>query len=157
MTKIVIVCAITCLLLVGVGEINAEDSNLYLAEGRLSYYEFNPWYGTIKWRQQPGLPGHLDLPSDEVIARYGGTIAVESCDTIGWHGYLTVSSEMSTERVSVLVVDCAGADAILPSGNTWLEDWGFAGEMGYELYSKHPEWYNNPEYHAELVVWPSDH
>lgn len=163
MTKVVTAGAMCVLLLfVGAGQVMAAGEviatgNVYRAEGKLSRYDYNPWYGTIKWRQGPGIPEHLDLPSDEVIAKYGGTIVVEDCSTIGWHGWLTVSGNGKTTKKSVIVIDCAGADAVLDSGETWMTEYGFAGEMGYPLYKAHPEWYNNSQYHAELVVWPSGH
>lgn len=133
-------------------ELNEEPVPVgYSTIGKLSYYGYSPWYYTIKWYQE-NWEGY---PSDEVIAQYDGTIAVEPCHAVGWHGTLTVL-EWGTPiaTLSVIAIDCAGEDAYDENGVSWLERDGFAGEMGWEMYNENREWYNDDKYQGVLTLWP---
>lgn len=112
-------------------------------EGKLSAYQFNPWYGTVKWRQE-----HGQLPDD--LSMYDAHVATDDCSTIGWTGMMHVyESDVMVDSLSVIVFDCMGADAVY----NWMDELGFAVEMDYLTWMANPTWFNNPNITANVVVW----
>lgn len=94
------------------------------------------------------------MPPWSEINAYDATVVLSACHTIGWHGEMTVlESGEEIRKLSVIVVDCAGADAY-QDGVSWMERYGFAAEMGYPLWQENPSWYLNPDIEARITVWP---
>ena len=116
----------------------------YEFQGKLSRYDFNPWYYTIKWQQEHGR-----LRSDEEMLGLW-SIALSDCSTIGMTGSMVIyKNDVKIETLPVIVFDCLGSDA----EHDWMTDYGFAAEMGWALWRHRPHWYNNPAYTAKVMIW----
>lgn len=133
----------------------ASASDVHQVSGMLSQYNYWPWYATIKWRQGPNIPETINLPPDHIIEQYDGTLAISDCSQIGSHGWMWVyNGDTLIEKLSVIVIDCAGMDALVAPGESWMDRDNYAAEMGWNLRQAHPDWYRNRNVTAVIKVWP---
>ena len=130
-------------------EASGEEQPVWRQEGTLSASNYNPWFYTILWRiEKQGFPEHWET--------YDATVALNPCFTIGWHGQMNVYRQgQPVKSLSVIVTDCEGKDAYV-NGKSLMQSNGIAAEVGWPTRMAYPEWIGNPEYHAEVIVWPRE-